>query len=178
MDLTTRPVRVYGVLMTSIDHTTDPAAARLDFDAHAPAFSKALAHLDHAAIKELDRVGFDAKLRELVRLRASQINGCAYCVDMHTTDARAIGESEQRLTGLPVWRETPFFDPRERAALALTEAVTLMANDHVPVAVWDEAAEFYSEDELGALVALITAINAWNTVGVSTRAWMPGSYQP
>ncbi len=163
--------------MSSLQNPTDPAAARIDFDAHAPAFGKALAHLDHAAIKELDRVEFDAKLRELVRLRASQINGCAYCVDMHTTDARAIGESEQRLAALPVWRETPFFDTRERAALALTEAVTLMATDHVPLPVWEEAADSYSEDELAALVALITAINAWNSVGVATRSWRPGSYE-
>jgi AhpD family alkylhydroperoxidase len=94
---------------------------RLDFDSHAPGFARAMSHLDHAATKELDRVDFDSKLRELVRIRASQLNGCAYCVDMHTTDARAIGETEQRIYALPVWRETPYFTARERAALAFTE---------------------------------------------------------
>lgn len=157
---------------------TDPAAVRLDFDAHAPAFSNALAHLDHAATKELDRVAFDARLRELVRVRASQLNGCAYCVDMHTKDARAIGESDERLAALPVWRESPVFDRRERAALALCEAITLTAIDPVSVEVWNQAAAEYSEDELGAVVSLITVINAWNAIGVSTRTWRPGSYQP
>ena len=85
---------------------------RLDFDQHAAGFSRAMAHLDRAAIKELDNVDFDPKLRELVRIRASQLNGCAYCVDMHTKDARAIGETEQRIYALPVWRETPFFTSR------------------------------------------------------------------
>ncbi|MGH2908970.1 MAG: carboxymuconolactone decarboxylase family protein [Solirubrobacteraceae bacterium] len=137
-----------------------------------------MSHLDNAATKELDRVDFDAKLRELVRLRASQLNGCAYCVDMHSIDARAIGETEQRLAALPVWRETPFFDDRERAALALTEAVTLMAVDHLPAAVWDQASAHFSKDELAALVSLITVINAWNAIGVSTRTWRPGTYRP
>ena len=84
-----------------------------------------MAQLDRAATKELDRADFDPRLRELVRIRASQINGCAYCIDMHTRDARAVGETEQRLYALPAWRETPFFTGRERAALAFTESVTL-----------------------------------------------------
>ena len=87
--------------------TSDNSAVRLDFDAHAATFSKAMSHLDQAATKELDRVDFDHRLRELVRIRASQINGCAYCIDMHTKDARAIGETEQRIYALPAWRETP-----------------------------------------------------------------------
>ena len=91
-----------------------------------------MAHLDQAATKELDKVEFDPPLRELVRIRASQLNGCAYCIDMHTKDARAIGETEQRLYALSAWRETPFFTERERAALAFTESVTLMPHDHVP----------------------------------------------
>ena len=91
-----------------------------------------MSHLDQAATKELDRVDFDPRLRELVRIRASQLNGCAYCIDMHTKDARAIGETEQRLYALPAWRETPFFTDRERAALAFTESVTLLRRDHVP----------------------------------------------
>ena len=105
---------------------TDPQIPiRLDFDSHAAGFSRAMAQLDKAATKELDGVDFDPQLRELVRIRASQLNGCAYCIDMHTTDARAIGESEQRLYALTAWRETPFFTARERAALAFTESVTL-----------------------------------------------------
>jgi AhpD family alkylhydroperoxidase len=137
-----------------------------------------MAHLDHAATKELDRVDFDRKLRELVRIRASQINGCAYCIDMHTKDARALGETEQRVYALPAWRETPFFDARERAALAFTEAVTLLAEDHVPDEAYKAAAAEFTPDEMGALVSLIVTINAWNAIGVSTRAWVPGSYEP
>jgi len=111
-----------------------PVPVRLDFDALAVPFSRAMAHLDKAATKELDRVDFDPRLRELVRVRVSQLNGCAYCIDMHSKDARAIGESEQRLYALPAWRETSYFTERERAALAFTEAVTLLAVDHVPEA--------------------------------------------
>jgi AhpD family alkylhydroperoxidase len=163
---------------TPTEHV-DPAAPRLDFDAQAAGFAKALAHLDHAAVKELDRVNFDAKLRELVRLRASQLNGCAYCVDMHSTDALAIGETPRRLAALPVWRDTPFFDERERAALAFTEAVTLMASaGHVPDEAWQAITAQFSDAEIAALVSLICAVNAWNAIGVSTRTWRPGSYQP
>jgi alkylhydroperoxidase family enzyme len=97
---------------------------------------------------------------------------------MHTKDARATGETEQRLYVLAVWPDTPFFTARERAALAFTEAVTQMAAVHVPDAAYDSVAGQFSLDEVGALLALIVAINAWNAVGVSTRAWRPGSYQP
>src|SRR3954464_7951853 len=117
--------------------TTTDLDARLDFDKHAGAFGKAMAHLDNAATKELDRVDFDHRLRELVRIRASQINGCAYCVDMHSKDARAIGETEQRVYTLPAWREAPFYSVRERAALAFTEEVTLVSDNHVPRAAYD-----------------------------------------
>jgi len=157
---------------------TQEIPVRLDFDTLAAGFSRAMSHLDHAATKELDRVNFDPKLRELVRIRASQLNGCAYCVDMHTTDARAIGETEQRIYALPVWRETPFFTARERAALTFTEAVTTMTDSHVPQSAYDAVAAEYSQDEIAALVALIVTINAWNAIGVSTRTWTPGSYQP
>ena len=157
---------------------TEQIAVRLDFDAHAAAFARALAHLDNAATKQLDAVDFDHRLRELIRVRASQLNGCAYCIDMHTKDARAAGETEQRLYALPAWRETPFFTTRERAALAFTETVTLMAQTHVPTEAYDEVAAVYGADEIAALVSLIVAINAWNTVGVSTRTWTPGSYEP
>ena len=164
--------------MEATDTKTTDIPQRLDFDAHAATFAKALAHLDNAAGKELDRVGIDRGLRDLLRLRASQLNGCAYCVDMHTKDARAGGESEERLAAIPVWVETPFFTARERAALAFTESVVLMASTHVPTEAYDAIAAEYSPDEIAALVALIVAINAWNAVGVSTRTWTPGSYQP
>jgi AhpD family alkylhydroperoxidase len=163
--------------MTTTDTTTE-IPVRLDFERHAAAFYKAMVHLDNAATKELDRVGFDRRLRELVRIRASQLNGCAYCIDMHTKDARAVGETEQRIYSLPVWRETPFFTERERAALAFTESVTLVAQTHVPTDAYEEVAAHFDADEIGALVSLIVTINAWNGIAVSTRAWPPGSYQP
>lgn len=157
--------------------TEDPAAARLDFDAHAAAFSRAISHLHNAAVKVLDAADIDPKLRELVRLRASQLNGCAYCIDMHSKDARAIGETEQRLYALPAWRETGFFDRRERAALAFCETVVQMSDTHVPQESWADVAAVFNEDEIAALIALIISINAWNTVGVSTHTWEPGSYE-
>ena len=158
--------------------TAEQVPVRLDFDAHAPAFARALAHLDNAATKQLDQVNFDHRLRELVRIRASQLNGCAYCIDMHTKDARAAGEAEHRLYALPAWRETPFFTERERAALAFTEDVTLLAGEHVPAAAYDAVAAQFEPGEVAALLALIVTINAWNAIGVTTRAWLPGSYQP
>ena len=157
--------------------TTTSIPVRLDFDSHAPGFSRAMNHLDHAATKELDRVELDPRLRELVRVRVSQLNGCAYCIDMHTKDARAIGETEQRLYALPAWRETPYFSERERAALAFAEAVTLLAGDHVPAAAYEAVATQFTADEIAALVSLLVAINAWNAIAVSTRAWAPGSYE-
>ena len=163
--------------LTATD-TTRQIPVRLDFDSSAPGFSRAMAHLDQAATKELDRTGFDPRLRELVRIRASQLNGCAYCIDMHTKDARAIGETEQRIYALPAWPETPYFTSRERAALAFTEAVTLLADTHVPAQTYQDVAAEFSQEEIAALVSLIVTINAWNAISVSTRAWVPGSYQP
>ena len=122
--------------------------------------------------------GLDKTLIELIKLRASQINGCAFCIDMHTKDARAAGEAEHRLYALPAWRETPFFTERERAALAFTEDVTLLAGEHVPAAAYDAVAAQFEPGEVAALLALIVTINAWNAIGVTTRAWLPGSYQP
>jgi AhpD family alkylhydroperoxidase len=158
--------------------TTPQIPVRLDFDAIAPGFSRAMAHLDQAATKQLDKVDLDHRLRELVRIRASQLNGCAYCIDMHTKDARAVGETEQRIYALPAWRETPYFTNRERAALAFTEALTLLAETHVPRQAYDDLAAEFTEHEIAALIALVATINAWNAIGVSTRAWIPGSYQP
>ena len=120
--------------------------------------------------------GLETSLLELVRLRASQINGCAYCVDMHTKDARAEGESEQRLYAVSVWEETPFFSDRERAALAWTEAVTQVGKDHVPDAVYEHARTQFSEKELVDLTLAVIAINNWNRLAISFRA-VPGSYQ-
>jgi len=163
--------------MTTIENTTE-IPVRLDFDALATHFGKAMGVLDHAATKQLDAVDFDPRLRELVRVRASQLNGCAYCIDMHTKDARAIGETEQRLYALPAWAETPFFSSRERAALAFTEAVTRAAETHVPAAAYAAVAAEFTPEEIAALLSLIVTINAWNAIGVATRAWVPGSYQP
>jgi AhpD family alkylhydroperoxidase len=151
---------------------------RLDFDTQAAGFARAMSHLDRAATKELDQAGIDPLLRELIRVRASQLNGCAYCIDMHTKDARAAGEAEHRLYALPAWRETPFFTERERAALAFAEDVTLLAGEHVPAAAYDAVAAQFEPGEVAALLALIVTINAWNAIGVTTRAWLPGSYQP
>ncbi|MGH2908754.1 MAG: carboxymuconolactone decarboxylase family protein, partial [Solirubrobacteraceae bacterium] len=161
----------------ALPQTEDPSAPRMDFDAHAAGFSRAISHLHNAAVKQLDAADIDPKLRELVRLRASQLNGCAYCIDMHSKDARAIGETEQRLYALNAWRETPFFDSRERAALAFCEAVVRMSDTHVPRAAWDQVAAAFTEDEVAALISLIISINAWNAVGVSTHTWRPGSYE-
>ena len=161
--------------------TTEPThqiPVRLEFESHGAGFYRALSHLDNAATKELDRVDFDPRLRELVRVRASQINGGAYCIDMHSKDARAIGETEQRLYALPAFRETPFFTEKERAALAFTESVTLLAADHVPDEAYEAVAGQFTPDEVAALLSLIVTINAWNAIGVSTHAWLPGSYEP
>jgi AhpD family alkylhydroperoxidase len=163
--------------MAARDETTS-VPVRLDFEEHAPGVYAALVRLDRAAKEQLDRVEFDARLRELVRVRASQLNGCAYCIDMHTKDARAAGETEQRLYALTAWRDTPFFTERERAALAFTEAVTLMNVDHVADEAFEAVSEHYDEDEVAALVSLTVAINAWNAIGVSLHAWVPGSYEP
>ena len=114
-----------------------------------------MSHLDTSATRELDRVDFPAGLRELVRLRASQLNGCAYCVDMHATDAASAGEPAQRINAVAIWHESPFFTDRERAALGFTEAVTLVADTRVPPEEYDAVAAHWSPDEVGALLALI-----------------------
>src|SRR5215467_9809413 len=135
--------------MTANDTLTQ-IPVRLDFDAHAEGFARAMAHLDRAATKELDRADFDPRLRELVRIRVSQLNGCAYCIDMHTTDARAIGETEQRIYAPPAWREAPFYTTEYRAALTFAETVTRLADTHVPDVAYREIAAEFSQDEIGA----------------------------
>ncbi|MDQ6420996.1 carboxymuconolactone decarboxylase family protein [Paenibacillus sp. LHD-117] len=110
----------------------------------------------------------DKKLKELVKIRASQINGCAFCLHMHATDARRLGETEERIYTLNAWRETPYFSPQERAALALTEAVTLVASSHVPDDVYAEAARHFDEKALSELIMAIVTINAWNRIAITT----------
>jgi AhpD family alkylhydroperoxidase len=124
----------------------------------------------HRALVTLgNEVTLDARLRELVNLRASILNGCAYCIDMHTKTARRAGESEQRLHAIAAWHEAPFFDDKERAALALTDAVTLISDEHVPREVWEEASAHFEPDELAQLVWAITVVNAWNRIAITTR---------
>jgi AhpD family alkylhydroperoxidase len=128
----------------------------------------------YRALNALDEsVDFDPALRDLINLRASQLNGCAFCVDMHSRDALSRGENERRVWAVAVWREAPFFDERERAALALTDAMTRLPEGGVPDEVYDEAARHFDEQELGQLMFSIIAINAWNRLGVTTRLALP-----
>ncbi len=127
--------------------------------------------------RQVKKASLDSKLLDLVRMRASQINGCAYCLDMHSKDARANGETEQRLYGLSAWRETPYYSERERAALEWTEALTLVSDTHVPDEVYERVREQFSEDELAHLSLAIVAINGWNRLNVAART-VPGDYVP
>ena len=127
--------------------------------------------------KYIAESGLEPKLVHLVKMRASQINGCAYCLDMHSIDARAAGETEQRLYTLDAWRETPFFTDRERAALAWTEAVTLIAQTHAPDDVYADLQKHFTEKEIVDLTFVVGTINLWNRLAISTRA-VPGHYKP
>jgi AhpD family alkylhydroperoxidase len=147
---------------------------RLDAQKASPAAYHAMLALEMFVRKSWNLEG---PLLELVKMRASQINGCAYCIDMHSKDARAAGETEQRLYALNAWRETPFFTDRERAALAWTEAVTLVAEGHVPDAVYQEVRQRFSDEELVNLTMAVVTINGWNRLSVAFRA-VPGEYQP
>jgi AhpD family alkylhydroperoxidase len=140
--------------------------ARLSYAKAAPAAYRAMAALERY-VKEC---GLELPLIELVKIRVSQINGCAYCLDMHTQDARAEGESEKRIYTLPAWRETPFFSEREQAALAWAEAVTLVSETHVPDDVYEQARAQFSEEELVNLTMVVVAINGWNRLSISFRA--------
>ncbi len=131
----------------------------------------------HGLEQYLEQCGLERPLLNLVKTRASQINGCAFCIDAHTKDARADGETEQRLYALDAWRETPFYTDRERAALAWTEAVTLIAVDHVPDEVYQEVSQHFGEKELVDLTLAVVAINGWNRLSISFRS-TPGNYQP
>lgn len=125
--------------------------------------------------RQVEKGGLDTKLLDLVRMRASQINGCAYCLDMHSKDARANGDTEQRLYGLNAWRETPYYSERERAALEWTEALTLVADSRVPDDVFERVRAQFSEDELVHLSLAVVAINGWNRLNVAART-VPGGY--
>jgi len=147
--------------------------ARLDPRKAAPEAMEAISHL-HAYVRNC---GLDHKLLELVKLRASQINGCAWCMDMHSKELRAAGEDEQRLHLLSAWRECPFYTDRERAALAWTEALTLLAQGNVPDDVFALARAQFSEQDLVKLTVAIVAVNGANRINVAFRA-VPGSYRP
>lgn len=147
--------------------------ARLHYAKVSPGIYKAMLGLEN----HTNESGLEPTLLDLIRLRASQINGCAFCLDMHWKDLRAAGESDQRLYSLDAWRETPFYTDRERAALAWTEAVTVIANDRVPDEVYEEARQHFSEKELADLTLAIIAINGWNRLNIAFRT-VPGGYQP
>jgi AhpD family alkylhydroperoxidase len=143
--------------------------ARLNPFQAAPEEMKALTALENA----IQASGLEPSLIHLVKTRASQINGCAYCIHMHTRDARAHGEREERLYLLDAWRESPLYSDRERAALEWTEAVTLVSQTHVPDAVYDEVKRHFAEGELAKLTLLIATINAWNRIAISFRSVHP-----
>jgi AhpD family alkylhydroperoxidase len=146
---------------------------RIDFTKHMNSgLGRAMFGLSSETAARLDH-----RLFELVRIRASQINGCAYCIDMHTKDARLAGETEQRIYGLSAWRETPFFTDRERAALEWTEAVTRVGDSHVPDDLYKRVSAHFDEPELVALTFGVIVINSWNRLSVSFRPPV-GSYQP
>lgn len=147
--------------------------ARLDYSKAAPGIMRAM----HGLETYTANCGIEPKLQDLVKLRASQINGCAYCVDMHSLDLRAQGETEQRIYALPVWHETPFFTERERAALLWTEKLTLISVDHVPDEVYEQVRPHFSDEELANLTLVIATINAWNRFGIGFRD-VPGQYTP
>jgi AhpD family alkylhydroperoxidase len=157
--------------MTTQSQTQTPAPVippvRLAVDELAPRINKAMNSLEAAS----RHTSLEPGLAELVRARASQLNGCAYCVDMHSRDAIEGGDTQQRLFALPVWRETPFFTARERAALELTEAGTRLTDGPVPDEVYAQAAAEFSETELAELIWTIAVINAWNRLGAIARPW-------
>lgn len=146
---------------------------RINYSKVAPGAYRAMSGLEKAVRES----GLEPSLLDLIRLRASQINGCAYCLDMHWKDARARGESEQRLYSLDAWRETSYYTERERAALAWTEAVTQIAGNHVSDELYEQVRPHFSEEELVNLTLAVVAINGWNRLAISFRT-EPGTYQP
>jgi AhpD family alkylhydroperoxidase len=146
-------------------------AARIDYTKVGGGALKAMFGLE----KYLAESSIEAAIRHLIKVRASQINGCAYCIDMHWKDARAAGETEQRLYGLAAWREAPYYSERERAALAWTDSLTAITRDHVPDELYEQTRRQFSEQELVDLTLAVTTINAWNRIAISFRS-EPGSY--
>ncbi len=146
---------------------------RIDYDRAAVGAGKAMLGLEHYVRGS----GLEPALLELVKMRASQLNGCAYCLDMHSKDARAAGETEQRLYVLPAWREAPFYTPRERAALAWTEALTLISATDITDELYAGTREHFSEKELVDLTMAVITINGWNRLAIAFRSPV-GSYQP
>jgi len=146
---------------------------RMDYTKVAPGVYQAMLGLG----KYLTQSGLEPVLQDMVKLRASQINGCAYCIDMHWKDLRAAGEREQRLYGLDAWEESPYYTDRERAALAWTEAVTFVATGQVPDAVHAEVRPHFSDTELADLTLAVATINAWNRLSIAARL-TPGTYKP
>lgn len=146
---------------------------RIPLTKYSPEALKAL----YALERHVKASGLPEGMIHLIKMRASQINGCAYCLDMHSKDARANGETEQRLYGLDAWREAPYYTLRERAALEWTESLTLVADTHVPDEVYERARKEFNEQELVDLTYAVVAINAWNRLAISARA-VPGEYQP
>ena len=144
---------------------------RFNYAKAAPGVYDAMDALD----QYVQQCGLDKQLLFLAQFRASQLNGCAYCLDMHSKDLRALGDSEQRLYSLEAWRECPYYSERERAALAWTEAVTNIAGERVPDAVYDEVRAHFSEKELADLTLAIAAVNAWNRLSIAARL-VPGNY--
>lgn len=163
--------------MTATAPGPQATTARLELKKLAPEVSAAMGALHAAAVAAAQEAKVEPELLELVRIRASQLNGCAFCLDMHTKDARAKGETEQRIYALSAWRETPFFTERERAALALTEAVTDVSDGHVPDDVYRAASEVFDEPQVAALIWAAVVINAYNRTAISARM-VPGAYQP
>jgi AhpD family alkylhydroperoxidase len=167
-------------------HSTDPPMTALVNDTAAPPVSPRIdyQHLAPAAVHAqrgletyIRSSGLEMSLIHLMKLRASYINGCAYCVDMHTKHARAEGETEQRLYAVPVWRATPFFTPRERAALAWTDAVTELGRDHVPDELFDEVRQHFTDIEIVNLTMVVVTINGWNRIAIALRQ-PAGTYVP
>src|SRR5690242_6510315 len=144
--------------------STSDSISRVALKKITPDVSAAMGALHGAAGSAAQDAKLEPEILELIRIRASQLNGCAFCLDMHTKDARAKGETEQRIYALNAWRETPFFNERERAALALAEAVTLVHDGHVPDAVYAEATGVFDENQIAALIWAATVINAYNRI--------------
>jgi AhpD family alkylhydroperoxidase len=145
---------------------------RMELQKTEPAAYQAMLELE----KYVNKSGLDKKIISLIKIRASQINRCAFCIDMHTKDARKNGETEQRIYALNAWRETPFFNPEENAVLNLTEAITLLSENHVSDEIYQEVSNYFTPNEIAKILMTIVTINAWNRIVITTKM-VPGTYQ-